>query len=156
MTNKSFKKKAFTLVELLVVISIIAILTSVTLIGLNSIRKKAQDTGHLSNLRDLQLSLETYKSINGKYPEPGTQGTTNYIVGLAPNFIAKLPLYENNNTSQRYNYSPDPTRKSYCLFALNMINNNTSQPDLVPTSAQASDSPEVIQSKTWVVCKYTF
>ena len=86
------KLNGFTLIELLVTVTIIGILSSIAVYGLTSVRQKAQDTSHLSSIRDLQLSLEAYKSVNNTYPDAGTQGSANYILNLAPGFIGKLPV----------------------------------------------------------------
>jgi len=67
MKKRSTKINGFTLIELMVALTIVAIISGISIFGLTSIRQKAQDTAHLSGLRDTQLSLEAYKSVNGKY-----------------------------------------------------------------------------------------
>ena len=58
-------KKGFTLVELLVVISIVGLLSSVTLASLNSARVKANDAKALSNLREIENALTLYYDEHG-------------------------------------------------------------------------------------------
>jgi general secretion pathway protein G len=60
--------KGFTLVELLVVISIISLLSSVVLAALNSARVKARDVVRMSDMRQLQKAIETYNIDKGHYP----------------------------------------------------------------------------------------
>lgn len=60
-------KKGFTLVELLVVISIIALLTSVALAALNQARAKAADTNIKSNLGSIRRQAEIVYSSNSCY-----------------------------------------------------------------------------------------
>lgn len=61
-------KKGFTLVELLIVISIIAILTGIIITGLTSSRAKSRDAQRVSNLSQIQLALEQYFDRCGQYP----------------------------------------------------------------------------------------
>ena len=109
------RKSGFTLIELLVTVSIIAILSSIAIYGLTSVRQKAQDTSVLSSLRDLQISLEAYKSVNGKYPDAGTQGTADYVNGLTPAFIAKLPVDKMQSATTGFQYSVSADKKTYCV-----------------------------------------
>lgn len=135
--------KAFTLVELMVVITIIAIMTSIAVFGLSSVRQKAQDTSHLSGIRDLQLSLEAYKSVNGTYPEAGTQGSTAYITGLSPTFMSKLPYDNGQSASTGYGYAVTSDKKSYCVYVRGNIFKPESQTDLYDAAC----------SKTWKACR---
>lgn len=63
-------KSAFTLVELLVVVAIIGILSTLSVVSFNSARQKSRDTRRVSDIRQIQTALEMY-AINrpdGLYP----------------------------------------------------------------------------------------
>ncbi len=63
------RSSAFTLVELLVVIGIIALLISMLLPALGRARHSAMSTVNLSNLRQLGIGLEFYRNdYEGKFP----------------------------------------------------------------------------------------
>ncbi len=62
-------KKGFTLVEMLVVIAIIAILSSIFLVGLGGFRKQAYDTRRISDVQKIQTFLELYYNQNRFYPD---------------------------------------------------------------------------------------
>jgi prepilin-type N-terminal cleavage/methylation domain-containing protein/prepilin-type processing-associated H-X9-DG protein len=59
----------FTLVELLVVISIIALLLSVLLPSLNKARANAKKLVCKSNLKQIGIGIEMYVTMTGKYPQ---------------------------------------------------------------------------------------
>ena len=67
-TLHTAQKKGFTLIEVLVSISIIALLSSVVLAATNSARKNARDSKRISSIRELQVGLELYFTDNQTYP----------------------------------------------------------------------------------------
>ncbi|NQV88620.1 MAG: prepilin-type N-terminal cleavage/methylation domain-containing protein [Parcubacteria group bacterium] len=64
-------KKGFTLVELLIVIAIIGILSSIVLAGLSSSRNKSKDTAIKSQIISMRSQAEIFLGINNSY---GTVG----------------------------------------------------------------------------------
>lgn len=58
----------FTLVELLVVISIIGILASIALVAFTSAQFRSRDAQRKSNLKEVSSALELFYSDYGKYP----------------------------------------------------------------------------------------
>jgi general secretion pathway protein G len=57
------------LIELLVVISIIALLSSVVMVAVGKAREKAQISKFRSEVREFVSALEIYRINNGHYPE---------------------------------------------------------------------------------------
>ncbi|MCX6820049.1 MAG: type II secretion system protein [Candidatus Adlerbacteria bacterium] len=81
--------EGFTLIELLVVIAIIGILASIVMVNLASARKKTRDAKRISDIKNLQLSLEEYYNDNLKYPT--------VLGSLIPNYLPNIP-YDPNGT----------------------------------------------------------
>lgn len=65
----SIAKKAFTVVELTVVIVVISILATITTVGYTRIQADARDTERASDMAIMQSSLETHYEKNGSYPQ---------------------------------------------------------------------------------------
>ena len=63
------KEKGFTLVELLVVVSVIAILASTVLVNLRGARERAMDTRIISSLGQVRAVAEIIQSRTGVYTE---------------------------------------------------------------------------------------
>lgn len=62
------KSRGFTLVELLITISIISILSAVGLVVYSSVMKQGRDSKRQSDLRSIQSALEQYYADNFSYP----------------------------------------------------------------------------------------
>jgi prepilin-type N-terminal cleavage/methylation domain-containing protein len=67
-TKKSGKKKAFTIIELLTVMSIIVILMSLLLPGLNQVKRFAKGVKQRNQLRSIDTALEMFNAEWGYYP----------------------------------------------------------------------------------------
>jgi len=109
MANFKYNKnKGFTVVEMLVIITIIGIISSVVLVSISSFRANARDVVRYSDLENVQLALHLYHDKNGSYPSTGgdwwtvctngldptardTSGANGYIPNLAPAYTAVLP-----------------------------------------------------------------
>ena len=111
-------KKAFTLVELLVVISIMAILTIITVSQFRTARKRANDVARKGDLNSVAKALQLYfadygvmpaeDEINDKWGLEFKDGDYTYMI--------KLPT-ENTEGWPQYCYKTDAARKKYALFA---------------------------------------
>ena len=62
------KNKGFTLVELLVVISIIGIIMALSIFGLQGARESSRDGRRKADLEQIRSAIEIYKSDCNKYP----------------------------------------------------------------------------------------
>lgn len=79
-------KKGFTLIELLVVIAIIGLLATLAIVALQNARQKSRDAKRVSDIKQLQTSLDLYYSDNNTYPTVAAaiqlgQATTDALCG---------------------------------------------------------------------------
>jgi len=65
---KKNKKGGFTIIELIVVVAIIAILSSLTILNFNKARQNSRDSSRVQALKQIQLALGTYYERTGVYP----------------------------------------------------------------------------------------
>ncbi len=72
---------AFTLVELLVVISIIAVLVGFTLAALRGAKEKAFLDTARAEISAIANAVEQYKMVNDSYPPPGSNNTVPFASG---------------------------------------------------------------------------
>ncbi len=114
MPNNTVKKiKGFTLIEILIVISIMAVLATV-FINVSTINtKKARDAQRKAELKQYQNALELYANKNnGFYPSritgTGTQASSTLCSDLALTACAQDPSYPKDNTFN-YLYQSDGT-----------------------------------------------
>ena len=64
-------KRGFSLIELLVVISIIGVLVATVIVSLNTAKLEGKDSGNLQSTQELVKALELYYTDHGHYPYEG-------------------------------------------------------------------------------------
>lgn len=90
-------KKAFSLIELLVVISITAVLLAVSLPNFLSARERARDAKRKEEMQQIKNALRMYYSDFQRYPASGTctkptgGSYVNYIKGCTTTHVACCP-----------------------------------------------------------------
>ncbi len=109
--------KAFTLIEVMVVVVIIGILASVSILGYNSVQKNARDTARNSKATVIAEALEKYYDKNKEYPS---------VAGIAGQSVTavkqKLSIPDTDvlvfpsgtpGASAIFSNTPSPTRLAY-------------------------------------------
>ena len=99
------RPRAFTIVELLVVIAVIAILVAMLLPAIHAARESARLTHCKNNLRQLGIALQGHNSAHGYFP-PGVVATDdNFQNGMHSGFVFLLPFLEENALFASYDQS---------------------------------------------------
>lgn len=127
--KKLSKEKAFTLLEMLIVIGIIAVLVSLAAVSYTNAQKKSRDARRKSDLKSFQSSMEQYYSICGfQYPtidayrpDPMAMPTTIFCPTPSVMMMESAPL--DPKTGITYDMSND-TATSYKVCATMDVDNS--------------------------------
>lgn len=120
----------FTLIELMVVISVIALLSGVALLGLRRVQSLGRDTRRISDLERIRTGLEVFFERNRFYPQlsgvswtsdADTFPTALIGAGIGVFAVQTDPL---NRTPFVYTYSSESPWTGYVLRALLENNDN--------------------------------
>ncbi|MFA6391719.1 MAG: prepilin-type N-terminal cleavage/methylation domain-containing protein [Patescibacteria group bacterium] len=113
--------KGFTLLELLVVVAIIGLISSIAFVAMQNARAEARDAKRLADVHAIRNALELYYHDNGSYPDPWCIGLTSvagcnsfvepnsWIPSLIPKYMQTLPNDPLNTTN-------DETNEHYLYF----------------------------------------
>lgn len=105
---RNLNSKGFTLIELMVVIAIIGVLSSVVLSSLNNAKVKARDTKRITEIKQMINALEIYRMTYNQYPDSDFQGCGGWDTPGNGSFIAPL------DSSGLMKNIADPTTNDSC------------------------------------------
>lgn len=111
----NIKKKGFTLLELLVVISIIGILIALGTVSYSAAQKKARDSKRRGDMKSLQNAMEQYSAQNNRYAQNNTELTT-MLQGSMPTDPKTGSSYIITDADS-YDQTA-PVGEKYCICAL--------------------------------------
>lgn len=106
------RNSGFSLIELIVVMTIIMVITVVGLVSFSGTNQRARDGRRVSDLEKIRIALEVYRQQIGSYPVTNGNPTT-ALSDLVPNYIQTVPV--DPKTDRRYYY--DGSLYSYMLYA---------------------------------------
>lgn len=109
-------QKGFTFIEILVVVTIIALLTSIGIVSYSQFAKQSRDARRKADLEQIRSAVEMYRSNNGFYPKtnpftfssctaPGGLTDTNGVT-----YLSKAPVDPKcaSTPQSTYCYAPSP------------------------------------------------
>lgn len=107
-------RKGFTLIEMLIVIVIVGILSSLVLVGLGPVQRQGRDARRLSDLKQTQTALELFYAKKGVYPPTSDWSTLKSTIADANIGVKSLPN-DPSEPARSYHYGSDGS--SYVLGA---------------------------------------
>lgn len=103
--------QGFTFIELLIIMFIIGVLSTIVVVSLSSARKKGRDARRISDINSIQTALEMYYEDNKVFPacegwihDPGNCLTSNLMKYLDPMPLDPSEPGPNNTNGQDYGY----------------------------------------------------
>jgi len=160
MRGKGFSNKGFTLVELLVTISILAILMTIAMISYGNVQKNARDNKRKSDISTIQSALEQYHSDQGYYPTSSDFNipvTVTSLVFGTKTYLSKVPFPASGTYSYTASSVSSPsvitcnnttTRCiNYCLYATVENSSNATSPALSLCSTAPVSAPTSYQTQ---------
>lgn len=126
------RQGGFTIIEMLIVVTILALLAGILVPVLEDAAKSSRDARRAADLKTVQAALEAYKRANGVYPDTGGEwwgdaptygsrtynGATAYIPGLVPTYLQTLPKDPDSRYptgDQGYMYRSDAVDYKFCI-----------------------------------------
>lgn len=136
-------KSGFTLIEMLVVISLIGILAALALVSFGASQKQARDTTRKSDLRQYQTSLEMYGNLaSGLFPSRTT----------AVSAYSTLCSDLNIRLEPDISCSEDPKNASDSTLTYNYISDGTSGTASATKYVLWGKIENSATTKYWIVC----
>ncbi|MEK7607721.1 MAG: type II secretion system protein [Patescibacteria group bacterium] len=104
--------RGFTLIEILIVISIVGIFTAVVFGSITASRSKARDNSRIADMKTIELALALYYDVNREYPDDPS-----VLVAIGQKYLPELPVDPKTQEEYSYNLVSGTNKTKYCLGA---------------------------------------
>ncbi len=118
------RSRGFTLLELVIVITIIGIISAIVLVALGESRAKGRDGQRAAQTQEFLKAFELYYSDNGAYPSDGLMGTYRQPVQISvigssltnSGYIKRIPDDPFYDAAEGYLYCSNNAGDTYALL----------------------------------------
>ena len=112
------KKEAFTLVEIIVVLFILALLTTASFAAFGEVRRQSRDNARVVAVTQIQTALRSYYRDTGSYPTQMVAGSS--LNTTSTTYMDQIPFYPQPvdgscRATTTYDYYQDNGGSSYHL-----------------------------------------
>lgn len=112
------KNKGFTLFELLITISIIAIITAIATVSYSTAQKKGRDSRRMQDMKNVQSAAEQYYSQNNSVYPSGTSFNNFVTTLVTAGFMQAVPS-DPKGATYSFPYAVyQVTTADYCICSL--------------------------------------
>ncbi len=107
--------RGFSLFEILIVMGLLALITTIGALSFSNVRSRAEDARRKTDIEEIRSALEQYKSNNNKYPTPiatitmGLPFGTTGLTDTTNTYMNKIPQDPKFPSRSYYYYSADGT-----------------------------------------------
>lgn len=111
-------RNGFTLVEILVVLSIIAVMMAAAIVSYSSVTKKSRDAKRKSDMEQVRQALEMYRADNLTYPTCGVGAqAVSCLTGASgfSTYLSTAPTDPKASVTGFTYYYERPSTTTYCL-----------------------------------------
>ena len=112
--------KAFTLVELLVVVAIIGILAAVGIVSFNGYVRSTELTSGEINIQKIAIAQNQFRNFNGNFSQDDTCTATSPNTDSTTSINTNLLLGNNIDADNAFNYCSTGTGTTLVIFALHL------------------------------------
>jgi general secretion pathway protein G len=127
------RKNGFSLIELIMVVALLAVLTTIGFSSYRNQTRNARDTRRKADMESIRIALEFFKSNNDYYPN-------NLNLLVTQNYMQSVPVPPSPPVGGSYLYNPAPfgcTATSTCTtYTLSVTLESGGNLVLTPTTIQ--------------------
>ena len=132
---KNFRSSAFTLIELMIVVVVVAILAGLVSFSAVAVQKASRDTARETNVKVISTALEKYYRKNGEYPSVAFMTSQDITaikqkLDLVSTHTLKLPLADDATKNSIVTSDPSSTRLLYLANTSDSAKNTQCQTDV--------------------------
>lgn len=113
------KQKAFTLVEILVVVTIISLLASIAAVSYSQFVKQSRDARRKGDIEQIRAAIELYRNFNNVYPSAPLAFGSGEIADPLPSttkYMTKIPNDPMSSSGYTYYYASTGTDYTLCTY----------------------------------------
>jgi general secretion pathway protein G len=84
LLRRSNRQKGFTLIELIIVVTIIGILAGIAMVQVKNMQRKARETALMDNLHQMRKAIDNFYADKQRFPST--------LDELVPDYLRKIPV----------------------------------------------------------------